>query len=163
VHPTETFLYFAYGSNLKLGEIQGTCPSAKRVCKALLPRHRLIFPRKSLKRRCGVASIELAEDREVWGGVYRIEGEDRAELEKREGFKADRPAIGNAYLPAQVTVFQDGDSARRIALLTFIANRQPEPPKPSVEYLQLILDGGREWGLDEDYLAELANTETIAP
>jgi cation transport regulator ChaC len=110
-----------------------------------------------------VASIEPTEDGEVWGGVYRIAEQEQAALESREGFKKGRPAVENSYVPADVTVFQEGDSKRPIAVLTFIANPQPDPPKPSEEYLQLILDGGREWGLDEDYLDALAVTETFTP
>ena len=161
VHPTETFLYFAYGSNLKLSEIQRTCPSAERVRRAWLPKHRLIFPRKSIGRGCGVASIEPTEDGEVWGGVYRIAEQERAALESREGFKPGRPVAENAYVPTDVTVFEDGDSARPVESLTFVANSQPHPPKPSAEYLQLILDGGKEWDLDPDYLLALAEIPTL--
>jgi gamma-glutamylcyclotransferase len=161
--PTDPFLYFAYGSNLKLSEIQRTCPSAERVCRAWLPGHRLTFPRKSTGRGCGVASIEPTEDGEVWGGVYRIAEQERAALESREGFKSNRPVAENAYVRENVTVFEDGDSACPLEVLTFIANPQPDPSKPSEEYLQLIFDGGREWGVDGDYLAALANTESLAP
>lgn len=161
MHPTETFLYFAYGSNLKLSEIQRTCPSAERVCRALLPGHRLKFPRKSTGRGCGVASIELTEDGKVWGGVYRIAEQEGAALESREGFKPSRLAAENAYVPTDVTVFEDGDFTRPFEALTFVANRQLYPPKPSPEYLQLILDGGKGWDLDPDYIAELTKTKTL--
>jgi hypothetical protein len=108
-----------------------------------------------------VASIELTEDGEVWGGVYRIEDGDRAELEKREGFKGCRHAAENSYIPDIVTVFDGGNSSRPIEALTFVANRHPYPPKPSGEYLQIILNGGKEWELDPGYIAELAKTKTL--
>lgn len=157
---TDTFLYFAYGSNLKSSEIRRTCPSAEPVCRALLPGHRLTFPRKSIGRGCGVASVEQAKECDAWGGVYRVAERDRAALEGREGFRRGRPLAENAYVPTEVTVLRDGDPAHPMDVLTFIANSQPNPPRPSAEYLQLILDGGKEWGLDTDYLAELAKTET---
>jgi gamma-glutamylcyclotransferase (GGCT)/AIG2-like uncharacterized protein YtfP len=159
--PTAPFLYFAYGSNLKLSEIRRTCPSAKRVRRASLPEHRLTFPRGSVGRGCGVAGVEPDPGREVWGGLYRISLEDRSELDEREGYREGRPALDNAYVATQVTVFEEGDPSRPVEALTYFANRQPDPPRPSVEYLQLILDGGREWGLDPAYLAEVAKTETL--
>lgn len=156
----DTFLYFAYGSNLKLEEIRRTCPSAEPVCRALLPGHHLTFPRGSIGRGCGVAGVESADGHIVWGGVYRIAEQCRTELERREGFKSERPASENSYVANAVTVFDDGDLSRPIEVLTFAATRQPNPPKPSAEYVQLILDGAKEWKLGDDYLAELERIET---
>lgn len=93
-----TFHYLAYGSNLLLAEIHRSCPSAARKCVVKLPDFALTFPRKSINRNCGVASIEVRAGSEVCGGVYEIPVSERQELERREGFRSNRPASANSYV-----------------------------------------------------------------
>ena len=159
----ETFYYFAYGSNLKLSEIHRSCPTAVRNCQARLPDHALVFPRKSVGRQCGVASVAAREGSEVWGGVYEISDLERQSLESREGFKSNRALAANSYVPANLRVFVDGDPAKPIEVITFIANPQPNPPLPNTEYKDLIIAGAREWNLDAKYIALLEKIETSKP
>ena len=49
-------LYVAYGSNMDWEQMRARCPTARFVGIAELRDHELVFPRKSKKRRCGVAS-----------------------------------------------------------------------------------------------------------
>lgn len=155
-----TFYYFAYGSNLKLSEIRRTCSTAARRCRAVLPHYSLVFPRKSIERECGVASIETCAGEQVWGGVYAIAKSERQALEKREGYKPNRPSSENAYVRQQLTVFEDGDPSKPLDVMTFIANRQPEPPLPGGEYLGIIIAGAAEWKLDAQYIARLKEVRT---
>lgn len=157
---TKTFYYFAYGSNLMLTEIRRSCPSATRKCAAKLPDHTLTFPRKSIGRDCGVASVEARAGSEVWGGVYEIAEPEKERLEAREGFKQNRPMSSNAYVPQSVTVFEDGDLAKPLNLLTFVAKPQANPPLPSNDYKNLIIAGAREWNLSAGYIARLEQIET---
>src|SRR5258708_580828 len=117
MNATKTFYYFGYGSNLKLSEIHRSCPTAKRRCLTVLPDHALVFPRKSIGRDCGVASIEPRVGGEVWGGVYEISELEREGLETREGFKRNRPMSANAYVPSTLTVFEDGDLDKPLEVL----------------------------------------------
>lgn len=160
---TRTFFYFAYGSNLMLAEIRRSCPTAERKCRVKLPGYALVFPRRSTGRDCGVASIEVSAGSNVWGGVYQISELERASLESREGFRRNRPLPANSYVPANVAVFEDGDLAKRLEVLTFVANPQANPPLPSNEYKNLIIAGAREWNLDAGYLAGLEQIETSEP
>jgi hypothetical protein len=155
------FVYFAYGSNLKLSEMRRTCPSANRKCKARLPNHRLIFPRESITRHCGVASVQPSLDHDVWGGVYFIAESERAKLEQREGYRPQREKPNNSYVPEEVIVFEEGDPKKPLVILTFIAIPQSCPPLPSDEYKSLIIVGASEWNLDSSYLAELEKIETL--
>lgn len=156
-----TFLYFAYGSNLKLSEIRRTCSTAERKCRAKLLDHRLVFPRKSVARNCGVASVDPSAGDCVWGGAYCIPETERSKLEEREGYKRNRGRDKNSYVPQDVTVLNDGDLAKPLGVLTFIANAQPNPPLPSAEYKGLIIDGAKEWALDADYVARLKKIATL--
>lgn len=157
---TNTFYYFAYGSNLMLMEIRRSCPSAARKCAVKLPVFALTFPRKSINRNCGVASIEARAGSEVWGGVYEIPVSERQELETREGFRPNRPSSSNSYVPKDVIVFVDGDLAKPLNVITFVANPQANPPLPSNDYKNLIIAGAREWNLSVEYIARLEQIET---
>lgn len=157
---SDTFYYFAYGSNLMLAEIRRSCPSAVRKCVVKLPDCALTFPRKSMNRNCGVASIEARQGSEVWGGVYEIPTIERQELERREGFRPSRPASSNSYAPQDVIVFVDGDLAKPLNVITFVANPQANPPLPSNDYRNLIIAGAREWNLSAEYIGRLEQIET---
>jgi cation transport regulator ChaC len=157
---TTTFYYFAYGSNLLLAEIRRSCPSATHKCVVKLPDFALTFPRKSINRNCGVASIEARQGSEVWGGVYEIPANERQELEKREGFRPNRPSSSNSYAPQDVIVFVDGDLAKPLNVITFVANPQANPPLPNNDYKNLIIAGARAWNLSAEYVARLEQIET---
>jgi cation transport regulator ChaC len=160
---SNTFCYFAYGSNLMLAEIRRSCPSAVRKCVVKLPDFALTFPRKSINRNCGVASIEARQGSVVWGGVYEIPTSERQELEKREGFRRNRPGSSNSYAPQGAIVFVDGNFAKPLNVITFVANPQANPPLPSDEYKNLIIAGAREWNLSAEYIARLVQIESALP
>src|SRR4029434_6514613 len=90
-------LYFAYGSNMDAAQIKERCPSAKFVCRAKLPSHRLTFTRMSVIRRCGVADILRDETKEVWGVVYELPENELENLDNDEGFRPGRPDDQNEY------------------------------------------------------------------
>jgi gamma-glutamylcyclotransferase (GGCT)/AIG2-like uncharacterized protein YtfP len=156
-----TFLYFAYGSNLKLSEIHRTCASAERHIRAKLSDHRIVFPRKSNGRGCGVAGLQPSAGDVVWGGVYCIAESERPNLEEREGYRRGRATHLNAYVLQEVAVIPEGAASEPLFVLTFIANPQPDPPLPSATYKQLIVDGAKEWQLGADYIVGLEKIATI--
>jgi hypothetical protein len=155
-----TFYYFAYGSNLKLSEMQRSCPTAKRKFRVRLQDYALAFPRKSKGRQCGVAGIEARGGCEVWGGVYEIPEADRGNLETREGYKRNRPLIANSYVPTDLTALVDGDPARPVQVMTFLANAEANPPLPNHDYKSLIIAGAQEWNLKAKYIAQLEQIVT---
>ena len=65
-------LIFAYGSMMHPEEIRRRCPSARFRFRAMIPYHRLCFPRYSAKRAGGVAGIQSAPGSFVWGVVWAI-------------------------------------------------------------------------------------------
>src|SRR5512138_3517065 len=95
--------YFAYGSNLDFAQMKGRCPSASFVGKAILPDHRLVFPRGSRKMG-GVAGVAPAKGKEVWGVVYTITESDLSLLDDIEGFDTERSKALNAYNRKIITV-----------------------------------------------------------
>jgi cation transport regulator ChaC len=160
MNTTQALKYFAYGSNLVLAEIRRSCPNAAPMCGARLPDFALTFPRKSTARNCGVASIEARNGSDVWGGVYEVPPSEWPALETREGYKPNRRSSFNSYAPKDVTVFVDGDFARPLNVITFVANPQANPRLPSNDYKNLIIAGAREWNLNAEYIARLEQIQT---
>lgn len=141
-------LYFAYGSNLNLDHMRRLCPGARVVSRAVLLGHRLVFPRPDSLWRGGVAGLEPDEKAHVEGALYEITEADVVALDEYEGV-----AEGD-YFQKQVTVWLPTD--RSVEAMTYFATAIIGGPfQPSEDYLQTILNGAREHGLSESWLAHL--------
>lgn len=127
--------YFAYGSNLNRKQMLERCPGAKPLFKATLPNFKLIFTGWTRRCRGGVASIKHFTDEKITGGIYEISEKDLKELDKFE--------VG--YNRINVTVFSQYDEP--IKAITYIRVEQSDETKPSPEYLAVIQQGYRDWGL----------------
>jgi gamma-glutamylcyclotransferase (GGCT)/AIG2-like uncharacterized protein YtfP len=150
-------LYFAYGSNMLASQMNKRCPSARFVCVAVLADHALVFPRKSKRWGCGVASIEPGDDK-VWGVVYQIDELDIGRLDKCEGFSPGR--VGNSYVREERRVLRHGQKDDPLTVWTYIGAPQAGPPKPNACYLKRIIGGAKHWRLPEDYVRKLEAIET---
>jgi hypothetical protein len=154
-----TQLYFAYGSNLCVAQMAERCPSGQVVGRAMLPDHTLIFPRRSARRNCGVASIVACPGRVVWGAVYRLTSADIADLDVCEGHVATREPSANAYNKGEVAVLRDGLVDDGMAAFTYIAISMPGRHLPSADYRGLMIQGAYDHGLPRSYVAALEAIE----
>ncbi len=161
-------LYFAYGSNMEWERIRERCPSAKFVCSALLQGYRLTFPRYSTKNGCWTASVEKADDCEVWGVVYAINDHDIRLLNQSEGYRPERTSDENAHVPFQCHVFDEGDKDKPLAVMTFVTNLEGNPlpqhrnrKAPNEKYKGRIVSGAKHWRLPEKYIQELEAVEAV--
>ena len=136
------------------------CPSAKFVCVAKLPEHRLAFTRRSINRICGVADAVPSGGREVWGVVYEISETDVGRLDRSEGFSPGRAQ--NAYTREERHVLSEGDPNKPVAVWVYFAQRETNPPLPNTEYKRLVLEGAKFWHVPSDYIAELEKIETAS-
>ncbi len=150
-------LYFAYGSNIDWQQMRDRCPSARFVGVASLHDHRLAFTRRSVKRGCGVADVVPVEGQVVWGTVFEIDDHDIGQLDAAEGYSPGRAK--NSYRREERRVFLDGDDTRPSAAAVYFGEPQEAPPLPNQDYKNLILSGGRRWGLPEVYIRQLEAIE----
>lgn len=150
-------LYFAYGSNMSWEQMRQRCSSARQVCVARLPDHRLAFTRYSKRRGCGVADALPAQGEAVWGVVYELDEMDLATLDRCEGFLPGREY--NSYRRETRTVFADGHDDRSLEVQIYFAEREENPPLPNTDYVKTILDGAAYWGLPAEYLSRLKKIE----
>ncbi len=130
--------YFAYGSNLNQRQMLERCPASEPKFIATLPNYKLVFVGWSRQWRGGVASIRRFSGERVPGAIYEVSDRDLKRLDSYEGYPSN-------YNRLNVTVFdEDGEPIKAI---TYIKSGQSEEAQPSKEYLALIQQGYRDWGI----------------
>ena len=127
--------YFAYGFNLSKKQMRESCPDSKPLFLARLPNYKLVFAGWSRKWRGGVATIKRLSGERVPGAVYDVSEPSLRRLDRYE----------QGYDRLKVTVFdEDGNPSEAI---THIKSGRLEETPPSKEYLAVIQQGYRDWGL----------------
>ena len=153
-------LYFAYGSNMEEGEMDGLCEKCKRDCKrdcdgpafsfqevAKLYDYQLAFNRCSILRGCGVADIIERRGSFVEGVMYNVPEKCVCALRKKEGYPT-------AY--DEITVTVKSAKGRRVEALTYAVRRKSGRfIPPNEEYKTRILRGAEFHGLGEQYIREV--------
>lgn len=153
-------LYFAYGSNMSLRQMQRRCPTAQRVGIGLLANHVLAFTRFSQGRRCGVADVLPHPSQEVWGVLFEVNSSDLRSLDASEGFHGAGQV--NAYDRSEITVLREGDPAQPVrAELYVVQEKSPESLRPNQDYQALLVEGATENGLPESYCTMLRQLEVM--
>lgn len=128
--------YFAYGDNLSRKRLLERCPDSQPRFTATLPNYKLIFTDWSREWRGGVASIRHSGGDKVLGAIYEVSDRDLARLDRHQG---------PTYSRLRVTVYRD--IGEPIDAITYIKARQSEESEPSPQYLSIIQQGYRDWGL----------------
>lgn len=129
----ENTLYFAYGSNINLGQMEYRCPDACVVGPVALENYELLF------RRGGFATIVPKEGGKVHGLLWSLSPECERSLDRYEGYP-------RFYDKRMVTV-RDG-LGRSLSVMAYIMDeRFREPMLPSDTYYNGILEGYRQNGL----------------
>ena len=72
-------MYFAYGSNLWIRQMDNRCPDNVKVGIGVLHGYRWIITTR------GYANIIKSPDDDVWGVVYKISSNDEEALDRHEG------------------------------------------------------------------------------
>ena len=80
-------LYFAYGSNLDVAQMETRCDDPQLLGIAFLPHHRFVFAGTSPNREnMGVGSMRTAPNQQLAGVIWSISDADLKALDAREGF-----------------------------------------------------------------------------
>jgi len=130
--------YFAYGSNLNQRQMRERCPDSEPKFIATLPNYKLVFVGWSRQWRGGVASIRPFRGERVPGAIYEVSDRNLRRLDSYEGYP-------RSYTRLNVTVFDEGGEP--IKAITYIKSGQSDEAQPSKEYLALIQQGYRDWGI----------------
>jgi len=130
--------YFAYASNLSKKQMRERAVESKPVFTATLPNYRLAFAGWSRQWRGGYATIVLSRGDKVLGAIYEVSESNLRHLDSYE----DCP---RSYSRINVTVFDEDGNA--VEAVTYIKAGRLDETQPSKEYLAVIQQGYRDWGL----------------
>lgn len=155
---SDTFDYFAYGSNLLTNRIRVNNPSAVRVGIGKLENYRLDFVRYAKYWKGAIATIIPTAGETVWGAIWKISMNDLPRLDKQEG------VASGTYAAVNVDVFLPDGSKRncRTYQQTVVPESVnltilPNDRRPSWVYLKTIIKGAEECGLPQSYQNFLKN------
>lgn len=148
---TDTFLYFAYGSNMLTRRLRERAPSARAIGAATLAGHELRWHKvsKDGSAKCDIVPA-TAPGACVHGVVYEIDRADKPALDLAEG-------IGMGYREQRVAV--DAASGP-IEAWSYRATNIDHLALPYPWYKELVVAGAREHGLPQAYVEALAAVAT---
>ena len=130
-------LYFAYGSNLNVGQMAVRCPMAQLVCRAVLEGYELAFRR-------GVLTILPKAGGRIDGILWKVNDRDERALDRYEGYP-------HLYTKESLTVQTDTGSQTAVAyVMTTPYCEKAQPPSPGGD-----LPGPHIGGEDDDRVAEV--------
>jgi gamma-glutamylcyclotransferase (GGCT)/AIG2-like uncharacterized protein YtfP len=150
--PVPDRLYFAYGSNLSHQQmLTERCPGALPLRRSVLADHRLEFVGERTERwgEGGVATVVPAAGSSVPGALYLINAEHEASLDKYEG-------VADGLYAKRM---RDPAGELQSALVYIATPLAGTCNPPGQKYLQRILEGYADWGLDTRPLLIAAGAE----
>jgi gamma-glutamylcyclotransferase len=133
--------FFAYGTTLNKAQMRKICPGAKPKFQAVLPNYRLTFSGWSRDLKSSTVNIIPFRGERVMGGVWEISETDLQKLDRFEDYPTN-------YDHVNVLVLNDLEEATKA--MAYIKRRQSDFAKPAAEYLAIIRQGYRDWGIGED-------------
>lgn len=125
--------YWAYGSNLNFRGMAVRCPSARPYRKLYATDGQLVFR--------SVADVEKHEGKRIPGGLWRITPRCERALDRYEGVE------GGFYVKRYLW-FVDNQGQRQRALYYKMGRGAGGIMPPSEGYLNTIIDGYRDFGLE---------------
>ena len=139
----DSFVCFAYGSNMLTARIRERCASAQTLGVAELRGYELRWHKRSNDEsgKCDIVQTALP-GASVFGVLYEIPVSEKAALDKAE--------VG--YDEAEIEVFRGADRLRAKA---YVATTIDPTLKPYFWYRALVIAGAREHGLPANYVAQL--------
>ena len=139
--------HFGYGSNLNQGFLRQYCPGAEFVMKAYLPNYEVQFRFWSKRRQGGISTIIEKPGGLVHGVIYDVPEEELLDLDVLE-------SVPQGLYRREAFLVLGEDGGWHEADLYRVARPQG-PFSPSRGYVELMLSGAREHGLDPGYIKKI--------
>lgn len=142
----DSFVTFAYGSNMPAARLRERCPSARAVGIAELPSHELRWHKRSIdgSGKCDIVAVDTP-NASVFGVLYEIAAHEKAALDRAEG-------LGSGYEEIEIAVLCGGNPVESKA---YRATDTNPALRPYTWYRALVIAGAREHGLPAPYIASL--------
>ncbi len=150
----DTFVYFAYGSNMLSRRLKakGRAPSAVPVATGYVHSRRLTFDKVSRdgSGKCDIEITDSSTDR-VYGVVFAISSAEKSSLDRAEG-------LDEGYKEEQVQVVTpDGETYKATA---YVATKKEPTLRPYDWYKALVLAGATEHKLPIEYIEWLGTIDS---
>ncbi len=139
--------HYAYGSNLSSRFLREYCPSATFVMQADLPNFRVEFRHYSEERGGGISTIMEAPGSLVRGVIFEVPEPEIEALDKLESVSAG--------LYKRETFFVLGEDGEWHHADLYRVTQPAGPYAPAKSYLDEMIVGAREHGLDAVYTESL--------
>ena len=140
-------LHFGYGSNLSMRFLRQYCPSADFVMRAYLPNYEVQFRFWSKRRQGGISTIIEKPGALVHGVIYEVPEVELLVLDELESVPQ------GLYRREKFLVLCEGGGWQEADLYRVA---EPQGPFiPSRSYVELMLSGAREHGLDPSYVKKI--------
>ncbi len=143
--------YFAYGSNLLFARLHARCPSIVNLGIGRLDGHRLHFnkPGGDASGKCGIEAVDGSHH--VLGVLYHMHADEKPVLDRIEG-------VGHGYIDRQVVVHTDDGP---VDCFTYYPTLHDAGRPPWDWYKAFVLEGARENGFPDRYLAMIAEVTAV--
>lgn len=140
----DSFVSFAYGSNMLAARLRERCPSAHAIGIAELPGHELRWHKRS-NQKSGKCDIVACGAGSVFGVLYEIANGEKRALDRAEG-------LGFGYEEIEIEVLCGGE---RVMAKAYRATNTDPALRPFTWYRALVIAGAKEHGLPAPYIAGL--------
>lgn len=142
----ESFISFAYGSNMPIARLRERCPSARALGIAELRCYDLRWHKRSKdgSGKCDIVAVDRP-DATVFGVLYEINFAEKPALDRAEGLNRGYEEVEVAVLCAE----------RRVTAKAYRATDINPSLRPYTWYRDLVIAGAKEHGLPAAYVAQL--------
>ena len=139
--------HFGYGSNLSIKCVQEELiPNAKFVMKGYLPNFEVSWPFWSEEEQAGYSGIMKAPGELVHGALYEVTEQELIAMDNLDCYK-------DLYKRQTFLVLGGDGKWCKADLYRVIEPKGPFPPSRS--YVDIMLDGARDLGLDPEYIKKI--------
>jgi gamma-glutamylcyclotransferase len=142
---SRTVWHFAYGSNMNRAQMLSRTGKILEEHNASLPNYEVRFNKKVRGGTAG-ANIQPASGKTVHGVLYKVEEGSMRSLDRYEG-------VPDHYRRIEVQVTPEGGEP--VPAQIYIAQKVEKGLRPSMQYLQAMLDGAGEHNLPASYIGEI--------
>jgi len=144
----DTFLYFAYGSNLLTERIHINNPSAIFKDIARVDGYKLDFNHFSKRWQGAAATIIEAPGDHLWGVLWELDHEHLATLDRQEG--VHRNVYKRIHIPVELP---SGETVMAVSYQ--LVDTKDDLRLPSGVYKDVIIQGAREHNMPDQYIDKL--------